>query len=126
MKKQIFQPAKETIEYFTDERCYITEICTSPISPDGSLAIARVPSGVTTQLHCLKGINETYIIIEGEGEVEVDQSLYQVSTGDQVTIPAGVPQRVTSLGKNDLRFYCLCVPRFSPDAYVNLEEVRVD
>ena len=126
MKKQIFQPAKETIEYFTDERCYITEICNSPISPDGSLAIARVPVGVTTQLHVLNGINETYIIIEGDGEVEVDQSLYPVSAGDQVAIPAGVPQRVTSTGENDLRFYCLCVPRFFPDAYVNLEEIKVD
>ena len=126
MKRQIFQPAGATIEYFTVERCYITEICNSPISPDGSLAIARVPVGVTTQLHCLNGINETYIIIEGDGEVEVDQSLYPVSAGDQVTIPAGVPQRVTSLGKNDLRFYCLCVPRFFPDAYVSLEEIKVD
>ena len=126
MKKQIFQPARETIEYFTEERCYITEICNSPISPDGSLAIARVPAGVTTQLHCLSGTNETYIIIEGEGEVEVDGSLYLVAKGDQVTIPAGVPQRVTSQGQNDLRFYCLCVPRFLPDAYVNLEGDKVD
>ena len=126
MKKQIFQSAKETIEYFTDERCYITEICNSPISHDGSLAIARGPVGVTTQLHCLNGINETYIIIEGDGEVEVDQSLYPVCAGDQVTIPAGVPQRVTSLGKNDLRFYCLCVPRFFPDAYVSLEEIKFE
>ena len=126
MKRQIFQPAGETIEYFTEERCYITEICNSPISPDGSLAIARVPAGVTTQLHYLNGINETYIIIEGEGEVEVDESFYLVSTGDQVAIPAGVSQRITSLGQNDLRFYCLCVPRFLPDAYVNLEEDKVD
>ena len=121
MKIEIFQPATKTIEYFTEERCYITELCNSPISPNGSLAIARVPAGTTTQLHSLNDINETYIVIEGKGEVEVDGDLYSISAGDQVAIASGVPQRVTSLGENDLRFYCLCTPRFHPDSYINLE-----
>ena len=121
MKIEIFQPATKTIEYFTEERCYITELCNSPISPNGSLAIARVPAGTTTQLHSLNGINETYIVIEGKGEVEVDGDLYSISAGDQVAIASGVPQRVTSLGENDLRFYCLCTPRFHSDSYINLE-----
>ena len=121
MKIEIFQPATKTIEYFTEERCYITELCNSTISPNGSLAIARVPAGTTTQLHSLNGINETYIVIEGKGEVEVDGDLYSISAGDQVAIASGVPQRVTSLGENDLRFYCLCTPRFHPDSYINLE-----
>lgn len=121
MKFEIFQPATETIEYFTEERCYITEVCNSHISPNVSLAIARVPAGTTTQLHSLNGTNETYIVIEGEGEVEVDGDIYSISAGDQVAIPAGAPQRVTSLGENDLRFYCLCTPRFRPDSYINLE-----
>ena len=121
MKIEIFQPATKTIEYFTEERCYITELCNSPISPNGSLAIARVPAGTTTQLPSLNGINETYIVIEGKGKVEVDGDPYSVSAGDQVAIASGVPQRVTSLGENDLRFYCLCTPRFHPDSYINLE-----
>ena len=85
MKFEIFQPATETIEYFTEERCYITEVCNSPISPNGSLAIARVPAGTTTQLHSLHGIDETYIVIEGKGEVEVTGSLFHFrwrSSGD--------------------------------------------
>ena len=121
MKIEIFQPATETIEYYTEERCYITELCNSPISPNGSLAIARVPSGTTTQLHCLDGTNETYIVIEGKGELEVDGDLYSISAGDQVAIPEGARQRVTSLGDDDLRFYCLCTPRFHPNSYKNLE-----
>ena len=86
MKFEIFQPATETIEYFTEERCYITEVCNSPISPNGSLAIARVPAGTTTQLHSLNGTNETYIVIEGEGEVEVARggSMHQGCPADPV------------------------------------------
>ena len=44
-----------------------------------------------------------------------------VAVGDRVLIPAGVPQRITNTGDTDLEFYCLCTPRFRPEAYVDLE-----
>ena len=36
-------------------------------------------------------------------------------------IPAGASQRIENIGDVDLEFYCLCVPRFHPASYVNLE-----
>ena len=108
-------------EFWTDERCYITELCNTSRAPDASLAIARVESGVTTQLHSLTGISETYIVIEGRGCMEVSGKQFDIKIGDQVVIPAGVSQRVTALDETDLRFYCLCTPRFFPDSYVAME-----
>jgi mannose-6-phosphate isomerase-like protein (cupin superfamily) len=35
-----------------------------------------------------------------------------------VRIPAGVRQRITNIGNADLLFYCVCSPRFLPEAYV--------
>lgn len=111
----------DAAEFWTDERCYITELCNTGDAPEGSLAIARVESGVTTQLHCLTGLTETYIVIEGSGRMEVDGNQFDIAEGDQVVIPSGISQRVTALGESDLRFYCLCTPRFFPESYVNLE-----
>lgn len=111
----------DAAEFWTDERCYITELCNTGCAPDGSLAIARVEPGTTTQLHSLTGVTETYIVIEGSGLMEVDGNQFDIAAGDQVVIPSGVPQRVTALGKSDLRFYCLCTPRFFPNSYINLE-----
>ena len=113
--------SKGAVEFWTDERCYITELCNTDCAPEGSLAIARVEPGVTTQLHSLKGLTETYIVIEGRGLMEVDGDQFDISRGDQVVIPSGKSQRVTAQGDSDLRFYCLCTPRFLPDCYVNLE-----
>ncbi len=113
--------AKNTPEVFTDERCFITELCNDEQSPDGSLAIARVEPGVTTQLHSLTSITEVYIVMEGKGSMEVDGRTFEIASGDQVVIPPGVSQRVTALGDVDLKFYCLCTPRFTPETYVNLE-----
>jgi mannose-6-phosphate isomerase-like protein (cupin superfamily) len=115
-KKGELQP-----EQWTQERCYITELLNSPGTPEYSLAIARVESGVTTQLHSLSGIRETYIVFEGEGEMEVGGTRFTITAGDRVEIPAGVSQRVTAAGNSDLSFYCLCAPRFDQGCYVNLE-----
>ena len=109
-------------EFWTDERCYITELCNTELSPASSLAIARVAAGVTTQLHALTGITETYIVIAGTGNMEVSGDTFEIRVGDQVVVPAGASQRITAVGEAELRFYCLCTPRFVPDTYVNLEQ----
>lgn len=116
----LFVPGDGAAEYWTDERCYITELCNTELLPDASLAIARVEADVTTQLHALRKVTETYIVIEGSGLLEVDGSTMQIGPGDQVVIPAGSSQRIAA-ADTGIRFYCLCTPRFTPDAYENLE-----
>lgn len=121
MRENLVIHADARGEFWTDERCYITELCNAPALPDASLAIARVEPGVTTQLHALEGVTETYIVIEGTGLLEVAGETVDIAAGDQVVIPAGASQRVTVTSETDLRFYCLCTPRFVPEAYINLE-----
>ena len=121
MVAQFFVPAGGGQEFWTDERCYITELHNCDQSPEASLAVARVTPGVTTQLHKLAGISERYIVRKGEGLLEVDGVSQALKTGDQAVIPAGASQRIENTGGGDLEFYCLCVPRFVPESYVNLE-----
>ena len=109
-------------EFWTDERCFITECFNSKEIEDFSLAVARVRPAVTTQLHCLRDTKEIYIIRKGTGLVLIGQQEVEVSVGDSVIIPANTPQRITNLSNSeDLEFYCHCSPRFSPEAYKNLE-----
>jgi len=109
-------------EFWTDERCFITECLNSEEIEEFSLAVARVRPAVTTQLHCLRNTKEIYIIRKGKGLVLVGQKEFEVSVGDSVIIPANTPQRITNLSNSeDLEFYCHCSPRFVPEAYENLE-----
>ncbi len=109
-------------EFWTDERCFITECLNSEEVPEFSLAIARVKSSVTTQLHSLRDTKEIYIIRKGTGLVLVGKKELEVSIGDSIIIPANTPQRITNLSDSeDLEFYCYCSPRFVPAAYENLE-----
>ena len=109
-------------EFWTDERCFITECLNSEEIEEFSFAIARVRPAVTTQLHCLRDTKEIYIIRKGTGLVLVGQQEFEISVGDSVIIPANTPQRITNLSNSeDLEFYCHCSPRFVPEAYENLE-----
>ena len=108
-------------EVWTSERCFITEVLNQENTPGVSLALCRVPVGITTQWHRLS-VSEWYLIRQGEGLLELAQDPgRRVGPGDNILIPPGTPQRITNTGSKDLRFFCLCQPRFRPDCYESLE-----
>ena len=114
--------ATDAGEYETPERCHIIEVANDPEDEAASIARARVEPGVTTAWHCLAGIAERYIIISGEGRVELQGlEATRVSVGDVIRVPAGVAQRITNTGECDLIFYCVCTPRFRQAGYKSLE-----
>ena len=107
-------------EFLTQENCFILEVANDAGDPDVSIARARVRSGVTTEWHRVKEIDERYVIVRGKGKVEVgDLPPAVVSEGDVVRIPANTPQRVTNVGNEDLVFLAVCTPRFVQSAYVS-------
>lgn len=119
------QPANSAAEYLSTEGCYILELSNSTEDPAVSIARARVAPGVATRWHRLKGTTERYVIIAGTGRVEVDGLPPQtVREGDVVIIPPMCAQRITSTGTSDLVFFAVCTPRFSWDAYEDIEEAQ--
>ncbi|MCB0534961.1 MAG: cupin domain-containing protein [Lewinellaceae bacterium] len=108
-------------EFYTEERCFITEILNSADIPQLSVAQARVEPGVTTALHSLNA-DESYYILEGHGQVEIGGGSPQsVEKGDLVRIPTGRSQRITNTGEGTLIFLCICTPRFTAEGYSALD-----
>ncbi len=114
--------ADQADEFETVERCAILELANDARDPALSIARARVAPGVTTAWHKLEGVAERYVIVSGRGRVEVGSlPATEVESGDVVRIPAGVRQRITNVGDDDLIFFALCTPRFTPECYIDLE-----
>ncbi len=113
--------AKPAAEFWTSERCFISEIYNTKSNPEVSIARARVEPGVTTQRHSLS-VNEWYVIEKGSGMMTVgDDPAYPVQTGDIVEIRQCVAQHIQNIGPTDLIFLCVCAPRFAPKYYTSLE-----
>ena len=128
MKEQVaalppdwYVPAGNASEFWTPERCYITELVNSHKTPHVSLAIARIEPGVRTQLHALSGVEEIYLVRAGRGIIEIDGVEQELAEGDQAVVPASTAQRIMNVGASDLICYCLCRPRFQPECYADLE-----
>ena len=121
MKPQILT-LDRGVEVYTPERCYITELANTPDDPDASVALARVVPGVTTRWHRLIDTIERYVIVEGQGRVEVgDLPPCEVAAGDVVIIPPLCRQRIANIGAQDLTFFAICTPRFEQKNYEDVE-----
>jgi mannose-6-phosphate isomerase-like protein (cupin superfamily) len=113
-------------EFYSMERCHITELSNTLDDPDMSIARARVEPGVTTAWHRLIGTAERYYILHGRGRMEVGTLPPQeVVPGDIVLIPPMCRQRITNTGLEDLVFLAICTPRFAQDRYEDLEAENI-
>jgi quercetin dioxygenase-like cupin family protein len=79
-----------------------------------SLAEASLPRHAATQRHYHARSEEIYLVLEGGGELEVDEEVRPVSAGDAILIPPGSSHRLTA-GEDGIRILCCCVPPYSDD-----------
>ena len=121
MRAQIIHPDPAD-EYDTEERCSILEMSNGDNDEALSIARARVAPGVTTAWHKVAGTAERYVIVDGQGRVELKGlEAVDVTAGDVVLIPPDCAQRIRNTGSGELVFLALCTPRFRPEHYVHLE-----
>ena len=106
----------------TSTRC-ITGRLSAARSSNRKEARARLEPGKTTRWHRLAGTVERYVIVQGRGRAEIGSlPPAEVSAGDVVLIPPGCRQRITNTGTDDLIFLAICTPRFSYDAYQDIDD----
>ncbi len=112
----------EAQEYYTDERCHILELSNSSHDETLSIARARVEPGITTAFHRVRDTAERYVILSGQGSVDIEGlETTDVGVGDVVLIPPNATQRIRNTGQDDLVFLALCTPRFIPNNYIHDE-----
>ena len=79
-----------------------------------SLAEAALEPGQATERHYHARSEELYVLLEGEGEMEVDGATGHVGPGDAILIPPGARHQITA-GDVPLRFLCCCAPPYAHD-----------
>ena len=122
MQAQILK-TPESDEYYFEEGCFILELSNTAQDPQLSVARARLKTGKSTRLHRLSNLIERYVILSGQGSVEVAELPAQtVSAGNVVIIPPHCAQKITNTGEDDLVFLALCTPRFEKQFYEDIDD----
>lgn len=76
-----------------------------------SLAEAALEPGQSTQRHFHRQSEEIYVVLDGEGDLEIDGETRRVGPGDAALIPPGAWHEICAVGA--LRFLCCCAPPYS-------------
>jgi mannose-6-phosphate isomerase-like protein (cupin superfamily) len=76
-----------------------------------SLAEATLAPGQSTQRHYHRASEEIYLVLEGEGDLEIDGERRRIRVGDAALIPAGAWPEIVAA--SPLRFLCCCAPAYS-------------
>jgi mannose-6-phosphate isomerase-like protein (cupin superfamily) len=76
-----------------------------------SLAEAALEPGQSTQRHFHRQSEEIYVVLDGEGDLEIDGETRRVGPGDAALIPPGAWHEIRAVSA--LRFLCCCAPPYS-------------
>jgi mannose-6-phosphate isomerase-like protein (cupin superfamily) len=74
-----------------------------------SLSHSSLKSGKKSKLHKMKS-SEIYYILEGEGNLQIDDDIFKISKDEVVYIPPHSKQSIENTGKNELKFLCIVDP----------------
>lgn len=124
LKIQSYQQEKE---YFFILGCHINELFNHSDDPNVSIARVRVLPRVSTNWYQLTATTKRYVILEGQGDVELgDEAPHRIFTGDVVLISANILQQITNTGHVDLVFLANFSSRFLAANYAQLPDEKIE
>lgn len=85
-----------------------------------SLAQFTLEPGKRSKLHKIKS-SEIYYILEGRGQLKVDDDVFDVEKDDSVFIPPNSIQHIENTGTENLRFLCIVEPAWKAEDETILE-----
>ncbi|MFW5714081.1 MAG: cupin domain-containing protein [Brevefilum sp.] len=87
-----------------------------------SLARVTIAPGKCSLPHYHKGSEESYLILSGTADLEVDSHKFNLSPGEAVLIEPFEVHQISNPGSEDLVFLAVCVPAWRPDDSFEVED----
>ncbi len=117
--------SNEVLPFATDHGEIIQELigrgAGNATSQRHSIALITMPPGKASLLHYHPQAEESYLILEGEGHLQLGQEEGEVAAGDAILIPATMHHKISNRGDQDLVFLAVCVPAWEANNSVYLE-----
>lgn len=85
-----------------------------------SLAYGELNPGESNKKHSMT-MQELYYILEGEGEINVNNTEHKITQGEVIIVPEKAIQTIKNTGKKKLKFLMIVNPPYDPEKEVILE-----
>ncbi len=85
-----------------------------------SLAQFTLEPGKKSKLHKISS-SEIYYILEGSGNITINEDIHQIKKDDSVYVPPNSKQFIENSGSEDLKFLCIVEPAWKADDEILLE-----
>jgi mannose-6-phosphate isomerase-like protein (cupin superfamily) len=86
--------------------------------PHFSIAKTVLKPGATVEKHYHKKPDEIYLVTNGKGQMQVNEDAMILRAGDLLLIQPNDWHQLTAVGDDDLEFYAITRPAYSPDDYL--------
>lgn len=80
-----------------------------------SLAQIVIPPGKASRKHYHPEAEESYYILSGTAQMELDGDRATLNPGDSIVILPGQVHQISNNGMEDLTLLAICVPPWTPD-----------
>lgn len=87
-----------------------------------SVAHISLPPGKSAARHYHPEHEESYFILGGTGQMEIDGVVQRLKAGDMVAIQRNQVHKIWNEGADDLVFLAMCAPPWTPTCSVFLED----
>jgi len=85
-----------------------------------SISHSEIKSGGKSKLHKMK-TSEVYYILQGEGNLQIDDAIFKVLKDQVIYIPPHSKQRIENTGKDELKFLCIVDPAWKLEDEIVLD-----
>ena len=116
----IYKKLNDIPEFLAGDHTHLKEVLhpsNDQLTINFSLAHAHLKVGENSLPHRLSH-SETYYILEGWGEIYLDEEMQAIEKGDIIYVPENVEQYVKNLGEVVLTFLCIVSPPWSPETEI--------
>jgi len=107
----------EAVSFVTKDGSLIREVLSPRNSylKNQSLAGATLLPGRATLEHYHLESEEIYYILQGQGQIRIEEEVREIKPGDGIVILPGKSHKVWNIGKENLVFLCCCSPAYTDE-----------
>ena len=108
-KSRYFKAIDETV------LCELIHPKNDAVDTNLSIAHAVLEPGKSSLPHIINKSIEIYYILDGKGEMHIDQEKQVVTKGQAIYIPSNARQWIKNIGDSNLKFLCIVSPPLTED-----------